>query len=698
MAGDDGFVVALATNVAIMAIVMVLFNFLWRRFPKVYTPRLLLEKENPPPTPAPGIFGWIRTALKVDDQTFLEQVGMDGFMWTVFFRCMFQAFCICSLFAMIVLIPVNSNGGEDLTGLDSISLSNVTRASSRLWAHLISCYFFTGVIFFYLRKTYMVYIHERAKHVMQGLHQHHTVLVRDLGPAFNTPQKVYDAFAKMYPDVVSVHMVQELTDLEGKIKRRDQALYKLEHFQAIVTKYPHKARPLTRVGGYVCCGGEKVDAETYFFDLLTRRNAKVKEEIKQVTELPKYGPSALVTFASIMSASTAAQVNHTCCAVPWTVTPAPHIEDIVWENLWMSQSTREVRHSLFKAATWALIVFYVIPVAFVATLTTLQSLSDKVPFLADVVDVSPILKGFLEGFLPTLALLVFMMLLPAIMCYFAKHEGRPDKVSINLAAVSKMYNFQIINVFFVSIIAGSVFDAISNIIDSPTSIITLLGESIPRTGIFFTNYVMLQAISSVPMSVLKFFKLIIVKLKLKYLARSERERLAVWEPESPNYVEDLPGQMLVVMLGMVYATVAPIILPFVILFFGFSYIIYRFSFLYMLKPEFETGGLFWPLIFDRIMLGVMVYEFTMLGVFGIFKGAAQAPLMVPLIVISFLFWQHMNKYRGIGVHPPRLQVSELEAGKSKEELDPEAYKMPPLAVELEPSFQTFSEEFRVSAV
>lgn len=56
----------------------------------------------------------------------------------------------------------------------------------------------------------------------------------------------------------------------------------------------------------------------------------------------------------------------------------------------------------------------------------------------------------------------------------------------------KLFYFQIINVFFVSLIAGSAFRALSDIISSPTSIITLLGTSIPTTGSFFTNYVMLQ--------------------------------------------------------------------------------------------------------------------------------------------------------------------------------------------------------------
>ena len=71
-------------------------------------------------------------------------------------------------------------------------------------------------------------------------------------------------------------------------------------------------------------------------------------------------------------------------------------------------------------------------------------------------------------------------------------QGIPAKSWINISMMEKYYYFQVVNVFFVSLVAGSAFNALGNIIDSPTSIISLLGESIPRTGYFFTNYVMLQ--------------------------------------------------------------------------------------------------------------------------------------------------------------------------------------------------------------
>ena len=82
----------------------------------------------------------------------------------------------------------------------------------------------------------------------------------------------------------------------------------------------------------------------------------------------------------------------------------------------MTHTQRELRHLLVIMATLFLVLFWAVPVTFVASLTTLQSLSSQpgLGWIEKVVGVSPLLKGFLEGFLPTVALLVFMAILPLI--------------------------------------------------------------------------------------------------------------------------------------------------------------------------------------------------------------------------------------------------------------------------------------------
>ena len=77
----------------------------------------------------------------------------------------------------------------------------------------------------------------------------------------------------------------------------------------------------------------------------------------------------------------------------WTIDPAPEAHDIAWSNLAISFHQRFVRTWLIAVATFALVLFWVIPVAFVASLTTLENLSSKLPFLNPVINLNVAVKG-----------------------------------------------------------------------------------------------------------------------------------------------------------------------------------------------------------------------------------------------------------------------------------------------------------------
>lgn len=51
---------------------------------------------------------------------------------------------------------------------------------------------------------------------------------------------------------------------------------------------------------------------------------------------------------------------------------------------------------------------------------------------------------------------------------------------------------QIINVFLVTTIAGTLLDTVSEIVDEPTKTFTLLGESLPKVAGFFVEYIILK--------------------------------------------------------------------------------------------------------------------------------------------------------------------------------------------------------------
>ena len=107
--------------------------------------------------------------------------------------------------------------------------------------------------------------------------------------------------------------------------------------------------------------------------------------------------------------------------------PAPEPRDIVHENVGTRQyrcinGCPSVRVILLRLCNVALLFFWAAPVAVISSFTQLEALERRFPSLKPLVEHS-VLKGYLSGFLPTLAIVIFMAVLPYIFSFLAKAEG-----------------------------------------------------------------------------------------------------------------------------------------------------------------------------------------------------------------------------------------------------------------------------------
>lgn len=62
-----------------------------------------------------------------------------------------------------------------------------------------------------------------------------------------------------------------------------------------------------------------------------------------------------------------------------------------------------------------MIIFWAIPVAFVGSISNINYLTDKVPFLKFILSIPPVILGVVTGLLPSVLLAVLMALLPIIL-------------------------------------------------------------------------------------------------------------------------------------------------------------------------------------------------------------------------------------------------------------------------------------------
>lgn len=242
--------------------------------------------------------------------------------------------------------------------------------------------------------------------------------------------------------------------------------------------------------GFLGLIGEKVDTINYCNEKITELAAKLEIEQKETLK-DKQQASALVFFSKKAAAISASQTLHAQMVDTWTVTEAPEPRQLIWENLTKKFYGRQIMKYAVYSIVFLTIVFYMIPIAAISALTTLENLRKYLPFLKTIVDQKAV-KTILEAYLPQLALIVFLALLPAFLMFLSKTEGIPSQGHVIRATSGKYFYFIVFNVFLGVTVGGTLFKSLKKIINDPKKIVNLLADSLPPNATYFITYVALQ--------------------------------------------------------------------------------------------------------------------------------------------------------------------------------------------------------------
>lgn len=157
----------------------------------------------------------------------------------------------------------------------------------------------------------------------------------------------------------------------------------------------------------------------------------------------------------------------------WKTQAAPEPEELIWTNLWMPSKTRSTLGALGWAGFITLTLFFMIPVAAIQGLIEVERIA-SVPGLGWVGN--PVISRLLQAFIPGLALKIFLILVPPIIRMFIKTAGAVSENELDMGTVSRYFLFQVVVVFFGTVIAGSFFNQITVWIKDPLSVVSILGE------------------------------------------------------------------------------------------------------------------------------------------------------------------------------------------------------------------------------
>lgn len=174
-------------------------------------------------------------------------------------------------------------------------------------------------------------------------------------------------------------------------------------------------------------------------------------------------------------------------------------------------------------------------------------------------------------------------------------------------------------------------------IDHPSSILELLGESLPTMVGYFVALLVTKIMAGLPMVFLRFgalSRMLMLRVLSSKNKLTQRELDWVYRLENIQYGWEFPSQLLVITIVFSYAIMAPIILPFGLIYFVGALIVYKKQLLYVYSPVYESGGAMLPLAMQRSLFALVVSQLTFLG-YTVIRGCYYQPIaLLPLPLIT----------------------------------------------------------------
>lgn len=232
--------------------------------------------------------------------------------------------------------------------------------------------------------------------------------------------------------------------------------------------------------------------------------------------------------------------------------------------------------------------------------------------------------------------------------------------------------FCVVNFFLATTMADSVFATVKNI-QKPMDVVNLLGTSLPGYATFFCSFIMLKALSGFPLQLLDLPRVIQTAFRRKYSALVSNDSDDVELPGHVYYGETYPVHLLIFVIGVSYSTIAPLAVVISLLYFLLGYCACKYQVLYVAQPVYESGGTFWPLVFDRMMVGLLICQLATLGLFGLKQVPVQTAFLFPLPFITYIFHSACKKAFGqVSKTLPLSVASSVSRGIAEEPQGPAA--------------------------
>ncbi|KAK4696831.1 calcium permeable stress-gated cation channel, partial [Lecanoromycetidae sp. Uapishka_2] len=618
-------------------------------------------------------FGWLPALYRITEEEVLASAGLDAFVFLAFFRMATKYIAITFFFSLVIMLPihVHDTGDYGLPRQGNFTSNHTSSAQafghsssmfgiyaekpdkhddikpteSMLWMYVFFVYLFSALCLYLIVSETKKIIRTRQDYLgSQSTVTDRTIRLSGIPEELRSEEMIKETIENLgIGKVESVLLCKDWRELDDLMAKRMSILRKLEEAWTVHMGHPkhggnrillqgstpgpnlhdeessrltenddgdnnHKdvqaaERPQTRIWyGFMKLQSRKIDAIDYYEEKLRKLDERIKSSRKKVF---KPTPLAFVTLDS------------TAAAMSYGRTPT-------------SQGPAE---------------------CFVLGRSPyLENIGKVWPQLADALSRHEISRSLIQQGLPTLLISLLGVAVPYIYYWLSTLQGMISQGEVEMSLISKNYFFTFFNLFVVFTIFGTAsnatgyFNQIGDSLKDTTSIAYVLANSLKNLVLFYINLIILQGLGLFPFRLLEFGSAALYPIYLLG-AKTPRDYAELVAPPVFSYGFYLPQTILIFIICIVYS-----VLPgsWFVLFFGLIYFIignfiYKYQLLYAMDHRRHSTGGAWPIICNRIVVGLVVFQLAMTGILGLSLAVYRAVLIVPLIVFSVWFMVYYQR-------------------------------------------------------
>ncbi|KAL8685613.1 MAG: hypothetical protein Q9218_007651, partial [Villophora microphyllina] len=217
-----------------------------------------------------------------------------------------------------------------------------------------------------------------------------------------------------------------------------------DHEQNHVAPYGED-RPKTRIWyGFLGLQSRRVDAIDYFEERLRRLDEQIRTTRKKDF---KPMPLAFVTLDSVAACQMAVQATMDPTPMQLLANPAPSPSDVIWQNTYLTRSSRITRAWSVTLIILILSVFWTALLVPIAGLVSLKSICSVWPQLAFALDSNPISQSLVATGLPTALISLLTVLVPFLYYWLSTQQGMLSQGEVEMSLITKNFFFTFFNLF-----------------------------------------------------------------------------------------------------------------------------------------------------------------------------------------------------------------------------------------------------------